>query len=129
MTSPHLPGLVDCGLTLSLGDSCFCGNTFSSQANPSTDQSGGSDVVCAGDPSQYCGGLDALQVYATKLNTPSPSIVESTQGYTNQGLYDDGDLGSRLLAEDSTSDPAMSVEYCATFCSTRYSYFGVENGK
>ncbi|MCJ1273657.1 hypothetical protein MMC21_001450 [Puttea exsequens] len=59
-------------------------------------------------------------------STVSRGVVQNAGNYVDQGLYNDP-ANTRILDADSTSSPSMSVDVCASFCSS-YLYFGVETG-
>lgn len=131
---------------------CYCANNYSRTPSRASDQaqSGGSNVPCAGNGAELCGGPNLLQVYqfspissSSSIQVPStssssqtsssaaaasPTIVPSAGNYFNQGVYADSANSPLLSNVRSKSDSSITVESCATFCAG-FTYMGVENGK
>ncbi|KAM7207748.1 WSC domain containing protein [Naviculisporaceae sp. PSN 640] len=92
---------------------------------------------CAGDASEKCGGDWRLNVYqlgpaapvasssSSSSSTPTPSAGVST--YISEGCYTEAS-GMRALSDVSFYDDALTVEKCATICSS-YTWFGLEYGR
>lgn len=72
------------------------------------------------------GSVAAISSSVTPTSTASPSVVQDTGNFVNQGLYDDPS-SAQILNGDSKSSLAMTVDACASYCQN-YVYFGVENG-
>ncbi|KAJ0296557.1 hypothetical protein COL516b_011586 [Colletotrichum fioriniae] len=116
---------------------CYCGNVAPLSTAPESECS----FPCSGSDAELCGGGMRLSVYGPPVvstlpgttpsqgSTPSPvspAAAVAVSGYIYQGCYTDN-LPQRVLTGDLVRDPAMSLEKCASFCSTsHYTYFGVE---
>ncbi|KAK4032780.1 WSC domain-containing protein [Parachaetomium inaequale] len=78
------------------------------------------------------GRLATLVVYtllaSTAAGLPSsrPPVSARDAAFTRLGCFTDGT--SRALSGDSKADDAMTVDMCASYCSS-YQYFGVEYGR
>ncbi|KAI3536302.1 hypothetical protein CSPX01_10931 [Colletotrichum filicis] len=116
---------------------CYCGNVAPQSAAPESECS----FTCSGSDAELCGAGMRLSVYGPPVvsslpgttpsqgSTPSPvspAAAATVSGYVYQGCYTDN-LPQRVLTGDLVRDPTMSLEKCASFCSTsHYTYFGVE---
>lgn len=116
------------------GRECYCGNTFHSSSAEAP--AGDCNMVCGGDPSEFCGAGNRIELYsttATRTSTAVPSAtatlaVKPTVGaYTFVGCQTEPTTG-RALSGKSYADDAMTLESCATYCS-EYTYFGTEYGR
>ena len=103
-------------------------------------------MLCAGNLSEYCGGPNRLDVYnyenaiatitasatASPTATPTGPAIKPTVGpYTYYGCQTEA-TDARALPSNSTASDAMTLEYCASFCSgstAPYAYFGAEYGR
>ena len=134
-------------LTPAAGNTCFCGYTFNRNPALLNNPSGSGDIPCTGDPTEYCGGQNKVQVYAvnsaasnslpvsstqpsaTASSTASPTVVPQSGNYVNQGVFDDSPDSPLLTGDSQVSPDGNSVDYCAAYCSALvYSYFGVTDG-
>jgi hypothetical protein len=99
---------------------CWCGNelTSGSAAAPLSD----CDYACAGDATEMCGGSRRLSLYQN-VDWTAPEDPSSIGSYEFYGCVTDSP--ARTLAATSLTSSAMTLEMCATFCSS-YEYFGVE---
>ena len=99
------------------GDLCFCGyQTTGNEPAISND----CDISCSGEPSEICGGLDAISLY-NDASTTDPLDA------TFLGCFDDSN--SRLLDGVSISSTTLTIETCHTFCQEQnYALFGLEVG-
>ena len=88
-------------LTVLTGNMCYCGNSFSRIPTLASDQSGTSDVVCAGDKTAYCGSANGYQVYAAASASGS-LLVTSTMGPMNSGT-------SSVLASTGPASVSISL--------------------
>ncbi|GKT49252.1 WSC domain-containing protein [Colletotrichum spaethianum] len=94
------------------GRECYCGNEL--QSTSKTAPLSECNMKCAGNPYQYCGDGNRLELYKP---TVSP--------FTLVGCWTEGN-GVRALSQKSyTSGNNMTLEYCASYCSD-YKYFGTE---
>ncbi|KAH9996954.1 WSC domain-containing protein [Xylariaceae sp. FL0662B] len=123
---------------------CYCGNAFEtgSVSAPETDCS----MVCAGDPSEYCGAGNRLSVYV-RNGTALPSSTSSApggaaptssdpagpvatgfpDGWTNQGCWQDGPNGRILPTYQAPDDAQLTLQKCAELCdSNGYTISGSE---
>jgi WSC domain len=57
---------------------------------------------------------------------PTPSIVQTANGYQYKGCYTEATNSRALTAAKYVNYNTMTVEICATFCGPTYSLFGVE---
>ena len=116
------------------GRECYCGNSLaaSSAEAPAEDCS----MVCGGDPTEFCGNGNRLELYSTTATrvssaTPTPTAtlaVKPTVGaYTFVGCQTEATAG-RALSGKGYADDAMTLETCATYCSG-FTYFGTEYGR
>ncbi|KAK2590972.1 hypothetical protein QQS21_011331 [Conoideocrella luteorostrata] len=110
------------------GRECYCGNSIdkSSAAAPVGD----CNMACGGEPSEYCGAGNRLELYSTTsapvTPTPTATLVHkpTVSPYTLVGCWSEGN-GVRALSQGSTTSDKMTNEACATFCKD-YKYFGTE---
>ncbi|KAK4219242.1 putative fungistatic metabolite [Rhypophila decipiens] len=129
------------------GRECYCGNALNAGSIPAAQSD--CSMVCAGNPFEYCGAGNRLELYkltvavsssSSSLSSSSSSSTSSTAAatstlahrptispFTLAGCYTEG-VGSRALSEKSyASGTSMTLQSCATFCSG-YKYFGTEYG-
>ncbi|KAK0719759.1 hypothetical protein B0H67DRAFT_599414 [Lasiosphaeris hirsuta] len=93
---------------------CFCGNAIHpTSLNTSLSEC---SMPCAGNPLQYCGAGNRLQLYE------AATVVPPRHRLTRPRLT----LGGRLTAK-AYADATMTLEECALFCDG-YKYFGAEYG-
>ncbi|KAH6667842.1 WSC domain-containing protein [Halenospora varia] len=99
---------------------CWCGDKLTSGSNaaPLLD----CDYTCAGDATEMCGGSRRLSLYQN-VNWRAPEDPSSIGSYEFYGCVTDSP--ARTLTASSLTSSAMTLELCATFCSS-YKYFGVE---
>ncbi|KAK3327277.1 hypothetical protein B0T19DRAFT_158185 [Cercophora scortea] len=116
------------------GRECYCGNSpaASSSQAPIAD----CNMVCSGNPSEYCGAGNRLELYSTTATrstsatpTPTGSLARkpTVGSYTLVGCQTEATAG-RALAADSYAADSMTLESCAAYCSA-YTYFGTEYGR
>ncbi|KAM7198104.1 putative fungistatic metabolite [Naviculisporaceae sp. PSN 640] len=116
------------------GRECYCGNTLaaSSQAAPI----GECNMLCSGNPLEFCGAGNRLVLYATTSTTSTSSSAAATGtlsrkpvvgAYTLVGCQTEA-TGMRALSANSYAADTMTLESCATFCNG-YTYFGTEYGR
>ncbi|KAL2197417.1 hypothetical protein P885DRAFT_77108 [Corynascus similis CBS 632.67] len=117
---------------------CYCGNTLAATSSdaPLADCS----MPCSGNPAQYCGGPNRLELYEDTSATPAaqpsqPTAVtatapsDSSSTWTWYGCVTEPTTGgTRALAADSTASDSLTLEGCAAFCEG-YAYFGAEYGR
>ncbi|KAK4228208.1 putative fungistatic metabolite [Podospora fimiseda] len=131
---------------------CFCGNSLNAGSVPAPESD--CNMVCAGNPLEYCGAGNRLELYrlpggsssssssatsgtstqATVTTTSTSTSTSSPTGtlqhqptvspYTLAGCYTEG-VGSRALTGKGTASASMTLESCATFCDG-FKYFGTE---
>ncbi|KAK5658489.1 hypothetical protein OQA88_1880 [Cercophora sp. LCS_1] len=116
------------------GRECYCANSVhsSSQEAPEAD----CNMLCAGDPTEYCGAGNRIELYSTTATrststTPTPTATLARQptvgAYTLVGCQTEATVG-RALSQDSYADDSMTLESCATYCNG-YTYFATEYGR
>lgn len=92
-------------------------------------------MPCSGDPTQTCGGPNALSLYvSTKSNAAALSADLTTQtttlptGWTSTGCYKEGITGRALDGWAYTS-PALNTATCISYCRAKgFSMAGLEYG-
>lgn len=104
----------------------YCGNGLanSSASAPLSD----CNIICAGNPYEYCGAGDRLELYSDATGPiTGPSAPATIGDFTFVGCWTEGD-GVRALSGASYSNATnMTLENCASFC-TGFEYFGAEYG-
>lgn len=108
------------------GTQCFCGNALGYKAAQVIDSS--CSMPCPGNSSEVCGGSQRLSLFsvgAPKLQ-PTPGTPDTAGEFYYSGCYTEATSG-RALTGRATNSPAMSLGFCASFCSG-YQYFGAEYG-
>ncbi|KAF4630532.1 hypothetical protein G7Y89_g7604 [Cudoniella acicularis] len=84
------------------GSQCWCGSSTNGQLSPTQTDC---NYLCPGNPNEYCGGAQRLEMYAL-----SAYIGKVTIGaYTFVGCYTDNGV-SRTLNESSLSNTDMTLE-------------------
>ncbi|KAF9220620.1 copper radical oxidase-like protein [Gyrodon lividus] len=104
---------------------CYCGNSFTAGAtNVSLSDC---NMHCTGNPSEYCGAADRLNVYWSGAQPPpSPITVPNVGNWASLGCYNDS-AASRALAHGTGVTGSVSVETCTTACyNAGYPLAGVE---
>ena len=115
------------------GRECYCGNSLASSSSEAPHSE--CDMTCSGDPTEFCGGGNRLELYSTTATrststtpTPTPTgtlAVKPTVGaYVFVGCQTEG-TGVRALGDDNYASDDMTLESCADYCSD-YTYFGTE---
>ncbi|EGS17224.1 uncharacterized protein CTHT_0065420 [Thermochaetoides thermophila DSM 1495] len=119
---------------------CYCGNTI----NPTSSEApslNDCNMLCSGNPSQYCGGPSRLDLYenedviapTTPSSTSTPStptqpstvIAPTAQAtWSSKGCYTEA-TGMRALSEQTLASDNLTLEMCAEFCNG-YQFFGTE---
>lgn len=116
------------------GRECYCGNSLHSTSSKAA--AGDCNMVCGGDPTEFCGAGNRLELYSTTAtrttsSTPAPTAtlgVKPTVGdYVFVGCQTEA-TASRALTGNTYADDSMTLESCATFCSG-FTYFGTEYGR
>ncbi len=116
------------------GRECYCGNSLhsSSVEAPAAE----CNMVCGGDPTEFCGAGNRIELYSTTVTRTSTAVpsatatlaVKPTVGdYVFVGCQTEGTAG-RALSDKSYTDDAMTLESCAAYCSGS-TYFGTEYGR
>ncbi|KAI1169114.1 hypothetical protein F5B18DRAFT_9053 [Nemania serpens] len=105
------------------GSECHCGDSLAASSNE-TDLAD-CNTPCSGDPSEYCGAGDRLDLYYSNT-TAGPSQPLEVGDYSWYGCQTEG-TGVRALASKILVNDTMSLEVCATFCAG-FTYFGTEYG-
>jgi hypothetical protein len=125
------------------GRECYCGNSLHSSSSEAPAED--CNMVCGGDPTEFCGAGNRLELYsttatrtsssatatATSTSTATPTAtlaVKPTVGaYTFVGCQTEA-TGIRALSEKGYADDSMTLESCAAYCSG-FTYFGTEYGR
>lgn len=112
---------------LEYGSQCFCGNALQSTALKIIESS--CVMPCAGNSSEFCGGMSRLSIFSNGKPTvlPPPSTPDTIGNWSYSNCYTEATSG-RALSGTSTSGSFMSLEYCGNFCDG-YKYFGTEYGQ
>ncbi|KAL2130999.1 hypothetical protein VTI74DRAFT_5681 [Chaetomium olivicolor] len=114
---------------------CYCGNTL----HPTSAEAASVDecsMTCSGNPLQYCGGPNRLELYvndAVAAPSGGGSQPQPTQPATVAGGWTfykcmTEATGARALASETLAADDMTLEKCAAFCDG-YAYFGAEYGR
>ncbi|RDA93476.1 hypothetical protein CP533_2647 [Ophiocordyceps camponoti-saundersi (nom. inval.)] len=108
------------------GSECYCGSFVNGGAKtaPLTD----CGMPCAGDPYQYCGGADRLELYENANATGgTPQQPPTVADFSLVGCRTEGN-GTRALAGRAAAADDMTNVRCAGFC-VGAAYFGTEYGR
>ncbi|KAG9240976.1 WSC domain-containing protein [Calycina marina] len=139
------------------GGECYCGNILGAGSVLATQTD--CSFTCPGNPLEYCGAGNRLEMYklsgsATSSSPSGPSATDSVTstlitvttstlsssslapvgtgfpiGWTNQGCWVDG-VNGRILSNQLNDDPVMTLQSCANKCSTAgYTIAGMEYGQ
>ncbi|KAI0911180.1 heme peroxidase [Ustulina deusta] len=105
------------------GSECHCGNILAASSNQTnlTD----CNTPCAGDPSEYCGAGNRLNLYYSNT-TAGPSQPLVVGNYSWYGCQTEG-TDVRALPGQALVNGNMTLGACATFCEG-FTYFGTEYG-
>ncbi|KAK3671659.1 fungal class II heme-containing peroxidase [Recurvomyces mirabilis] len=103
---------------LEYGQQCFCDSTIRSTGSKAT---GGCDMLCAGNGSEYCGGSDRLNIYQTTVSSP-PSTGSGgiPSGWTAMGCWTDNGANRTLATQQSVQGGSsnMTIENCLAVCTS-----------
>ncbi|GIL87751.1 hypothetical protein Vretimale_13082 [Volvox reticuliferus] len=105
------------------GYECFGGNNVARLMSPG----GGCNTLCSGDPSEICGGSEAVSVYITprRQSPPPPRITPGCY----VGCFADM-ANNRTLANLVAESDEMTIDSCRKAARAQgYAYFGVEAGR
>ncbi|KAK3373842.1 hypothetical protein B0T24DRAFT_529707 [Lasiosphaeria ovina] len=114
------------------GRECYCGMSPAAGSVPAI--LGDCSMTCSGNPLEYCGAGNRLELYklASAVSSTSSSATSSTLGikptvspFTFVGCWTEGTGARALSAKSYESAAAMTLESCAAFCAG-YRYFGAE---
>ena len=117
---------------------CYCDNTYIT-GGPASDQTICS-MECSGDPTNYCGGPGAMNLYSYGGATPvsalppaatsvAPVTAALPSAWTSLGCYTDTDGKRALTNFYNAPSSGMTVEYCISNCANAgYTIAGVEFG-
>jgi hypothetical protein len=117
------------------GRECYCGNSLHSSSTEAPAEE--CNMVCGGDPTEFCGAGNRLELYSTTATrttsatpTPTASLARKpTVGdYTFVGCQTEGTAGRALSGKEAYADDAMTLELCAAYCAG-FTYFGTEYGR
>ncbi|KAK4452274.1 putative fungistatic metabolite [Podospora aff. communis PSN243] len=104
---------------------CYCGNSLSSlSAEVSVSDC---SMPCSGNPLQYCGAGNRLQLYQRDdVTVVTPSHPAQIGSWIFDGCRTEA-TGTRALSGAATASSTMTLEVCAEFCEG-FAYFGAEYG-
>ncbi|KAI0129344.1 heme peroxidase [Hypoxylon sp. NC0597] len=108
------------------GRECYCGNSLHSTSEdaPLTD----CNMVCGGDPTEYCGDSNRVELYSTTASQPAPTatlaVKPTVSSYVRVGCYTEIQ-GGRALAGATYAYDAMTLEMCASNC-RGFTYWATE---
>ncbi|KAI1410905.1 WSC domain-containing protein [Hypoxylon sp. FL1857] len=111
------------------GRECYCGDSLhpTSEDAPLTD----CNMVCGGDPTEYCGDSNRIELYSTTASQPAPTATlapkPTVSSYVRVGCYTEIP-GGRALTGAAYADDAMTLEMCASNC-TGFTYWAAEYGR
>ncbi|KAI1310047.1 heme peroxidase [Xylaria venustula] len=105
------------------GSECHCGDILAASSNQTALSE--CNTPCSGDPSEYCGAGNRLDLYYSNT-TAGPSQPLVVGNYSWYGCQTEG-TGVRALAGRSLVTNNMTLDACATFCAG-WTYFGTEYG-
>jgi len=144
-SNPAITSFASCGDTcfqagyslagVEYGDECYCGNAILYDYGSSEQ----CNMPCPGNPSNTCGGPDAMQVYSTgagPYTTPPTSFLLTYNGWQITECWEDENWhfgGARTLPHIPHNDPpapSMTVEKCIDACAaSTYTSAGLEYGQ
>jgi hypothetical protein len=120
---------------------CYCGDIL--HASASNASLADCAMPCSGDPSQYCGGAERLELYENEdvvvaptdpptdppVEPSQPETVSTSEGaeWAFHGCVTEGD-GVRALGAEALASDELTLEACAAFCGA-YRFFGAEYGR
>ncbi|KAI1139022.1 heme peroxidase [Hypoxylon sp. FL0543] len=111
------------------GRECYCGDSLHSTSEnaPLTD----CNMVCSGDPTEYCGDSNRIELYSTTASQPASTATlapkPTVPPYFRVGCYTEIP-GGRALTGAAYADDAMTLEMCASNC-TGFTYWAAEYGR
>lgn len=119
------------------GRECYCGNSLAGSSTEAPVEE--CNMVCGGDPTEFCGAGNRLELYsttatrtATATTTPTPTsgpAIKPTVGdYTFVGCQTESTTGRALSGKAVLADDTMTLELCADYCSG-FTFFGTEYGR
>ncbi|OAA77589.1 WSC domain containing protein [Akanthomyces lecanii RCEF 1005] len=110
------------------GRECYCGNSLGAESKAAPLEQ--CNMPCGGDPTEYCGAGNRLELFSTtaSITTPTGTLAHkpTIAPYTMIGCWAEPPT-NRALNSGGSSSPAMTNEMCADYCKT-YRYFGTEYG-
>ncbi|KAI8630141.1 heme peroxidase [Xylariaceae sp. FL1651] len=110
------------------GRECYCGNSLDPSSNDAAIAE--CNMVCSGDPTEYCGAGNRVELYVTTGTIPTPvtpTHKPTVSTYAYEGCWTEGSGGVRALGAKATAGN-VTLESCAEFCQD-YHYFGTEYGR
>ncbi len=88
-------------------------------------------MICPGDDTQYCGAGNRIELYGSTATQPTPTATlapkPTVSPYVRVGCYKEA-LNGRALTGASYADDAMTLEMCASECSS-FPYWATEYGR
>ncbi|KAK4127792.1 heme peroxidase [Parathielavia appendiculata] len=121
------------------GRECYCGNSLAASSTEAAVEE--CNMVCGGDPTEFCGAGNRLELYsttatrtstatstATATATSGPAIKPTVGAYTRVGCQTEATAGRALSAKEVFANDDMTLESCAAYCEG-FTYFGAEYGR
>jgi hypothetical protein len=118
------------------GRECYCGNSLAASSTEAPVEE--CNMVCGGDPTEFCGAGNRLELYsttatrtsttATATATSGPNIKPTVGAYTRVGCQTEATAGRALSAKEVFASDTLTLESCAAYCEG-YTYFGAEYGR
>jgi hypothetical protein len=117
------------------GRECYCGNSLHSSSTEAPVEE--CNMVCGGNPAEFCGAGNRLELYsttatrtstATPTPTGSPGHKPTVGAYTFVGCQTEATTGRALSGKEVLAADTMTLESCATYCQG-FTYFATEYGR
>ncbi|KAM0278058.1 hypothetical protein ACHAO9_012322 [Fusarium lateritium] len=108
------------------GRECYCGDRLGFGSYQALNQKDCS-ATCAGDKTEYCGGIMRLQLYKAGSKA-APAVDPGNKNFTSYSCVSEPFLGRLLPQLIATDSNSMTVDTCLEKC-WMYKYAGVENGR
>lgn len=111
---------------------CYCGNSL--HATSVEAALADCSMPCSGDPFQYCGGPNRIELYETDGSAPATgptqpaTVVGGGSTWNFHQCVTEAAGGVRALSGGAYAADDMTLESCAAFCAA-FAYFGTEYGR
>ncbi|KAF2668726.1 WSC-domain-containing protein [Microthyrium microscopicum] len=105
------------------GQECYCDNAIGAGYGPAPNGEAGCNMVCAGAPSEYCGGSFRLNTYQLGAPNPDTPVWKALGCYTDSVAKRSLSVGMQVLGGAQN----MTQENCQSSCEAAgYNLAGVE---